>query len=134
ARAAGATVVSYARSKGKGAAMATGAAYAVDLRVADNALLFVDADLESSAAGVAPLVAAVMQDDVDLAIGTLPADRPRAGRGLVVSLAQREVHRRTGWLPTQPLSGQRCIRRGLFEKLLPLARGFGVETRMSIDA
>jgi hypothetical protein len=33
----------------------------------------------------------------------------------------------------QPLSGQRCVRRAAFDAVLPLARGFGVETAMTID-
>jgi hypothetical protein len=40
----------------------------------------------------------------------------------------------TGWTPTQPLSGQRCLTRAAFEQLTPLARGFGVETALTIDA
>jgi hypothetical protein len=32
------------------------------------------------------------------------------------------------------LSGQRCITRQLFDAVQPLARGFGVETGLTIDA
>ena len=33
----------------------------------------------------------------------------------------------------QPLSGQRCLSRAAFEAALPLARGFGAETGLTID-
>ena len=39
----------------------------------------------------------------------------------------------TGWTPTQPLSGMRCLTREAFEAATPLARGWGVETGMTID-
>ena len=39
----------------------------------------------------------------------------------------------TGWNPTQPLSGMRCLTREAFEAATPLARGWGVETGMTID-
>lgn len=52
----------------------------------------------------------------------------------MVRLASTGIQRATGWTPTQPLSGQRCISRELFDAVQPLARGFGVETGLTIDA
>jgi hypothetical protein len=49
-------------------------------------------------------------------------------------LATSGIARATGWSATAPLSGQRCITRELFDAVQPLARGFGVETGLTIDA
>jgi len=60
--------------------------------------------------------------------------RVRAGgHGFVVALSGSGIRRATGWLPAQPLNGQRCLTRAAFEAARPLARGFGVETAMTID-
>src|SRR4051812_29879265 len=59
ATAAGATVVSHDRRRGKAAAMMTGAAAARTAGFVSNPLLFLDADLEASAANAAALVTPV---------------------------------------------------------------------------
>jgi hypothetical protein len=48
-------------------------------------------------------------------------------------LAGAGIEQATGWRPTAPLSGQRCISRALFDAVQPLAGGFGVETGLTID-
>jgi hypothetical protein len=55
------------------------------------------------------------------------------GHGLVVGLSGAGIRRATGWQPAQPLNGQRCLTRAAFEAARPLARGWGVETALSID-
>ena len=55
------------------------------------------------------------------------------GHGLVVRLSGAGIGRATGWTPAQPLNGQRCLTRAAFDAACPLARGFGVETAMTID-
>jgi glycosyltransferase involved in cell wall biosynthesis len=155
ARAAGADVVRHVRNRGKAAAMETGAARLAVLearsrasgpaagrpgRVAADAdgstwpLLFVDADLGGTAGNTLVLTGPVLAGDADLAIAVLPAQfRPGGGRGFVVRLARRGIVRATGWTPTQPLSGMRCLTREAFEAARPLAHGWGVETAMTID-
>jgi hypothetical protein len=113
--------------------MVTGAEAARTIGLAAAALLFLDADLEDSAASAGPLIGPVLDGTADLTIAVLPP-APGGGHGFVVRLATRGIVRATGWTPTQPLSGQRCITRELFDRVLPLARGFGVETGLSIDA
>lgn len=138
AAAAGATVVQHARNRGKAAAMETGAA-AVSLiesreTSGPRALLFLDADLEESAAAAGALIGPVIDDEVDMTIATLPAQRTDGGgRGLVVSLARAGIEQATGWSPVQPLSGQRCVNRPALQAALPLAHGFGVEVGLTID-
>lgn len=141
ARAAGAFVGTHRRNRGKAAALATGAAYVADRdRTAPSAdgtpraLLFVDADLESSAANLGVLLTPIISGDADMTIAILPPQlRAGGGHGLVIRLARDGIARHTGWTPTQPLSGMRCLSREAFDAALPLARGWGVETGLSID-
>lgn len=137
---AGAVVVGHSRNRGKAAAMETGATAltAVESREANLAtprsLLFLDADLEDSASRARPLIDPVLNGEADMTIGVLPTQRSAGGgRGLVVDLARQGIQRATGWTPTQPLSGQRCLTRAAFDAALPLASGFGVETGLTID-
>lgn len=139
AREAGARVFRHARNRGKGAAMQTGAE-GVRLieeqegRRVPRHLLFLDADLGTTAAGAAPLIGPVVQGRADMTVALFPATRMRlGGHGFVVRLARSGVCRATGWEPEQPLNGQRCLTRAAFEKALPLASGFGVETGLTVD-
>lgn len=135
---AGATVVAHSRNRGKAAAMETGASSVrlIETREGSGprALLFLDADLEDSAAAAGPLIDPVAAGEADMTIATLPAQRAAGGgRGLVVDLARSGVERATGWVPAQPLSGQRCLTRSAFDAALPLAPGWGVEVGLTID-
>lgn len=136
ARAAGAVVVRHSVNRGKASAMETGAAVAGMRDVPDHPprlLLFIDADLGESAVNTAPLVPPVLAGRADCSIAVLPPQPGAGGRGLVTGLARRAIVRATGWTPTQPLSGQRCLTREAFEAAVPLARGWGVETGMTLD-
>ena len=135
---AGAVVTRHQRNRGKAAAMETGAALVQRIEreaaEAPRALLFLDADLEGTAAAAGALIPPVRDGSADMTIAILPPQsRPGGGRGLVVRLSSRGIERATGWKPTQPLSGQRCLTREAFCAALPLARGFGVETGLSVD-
>lgn len=136
AREAGAVVVRHSHNRGKAAAMETGAAV-VAMRDAPDRLprilLFVDGDLGETAVNTAPLVPPVVEGHADLAIALLPPQPGAGGRGIVVGAARRAIASMTGWTPTQPLSGMRCLTREAFEAATPLARGWGVETGMTID-
>jgi hypothetical protein len=134
ARDAGAHVTRHPRRRGKAAAMATGAAAAKAAGYPDSALLFLDADLATTAAAAEPLVRPVLAGEADMTIAILPPGVPGGGRGFVVRLSAGGIARAAGWQPTQPLSGQRCITRDLFDAVQPLSRGFGVETGLTIDA
>ena len=142
AREAGALVVRHAKNRGKAAAMESGAA-AIDVYeqqegrpdgAGRRALLFIDGDLGRTAAGTAPLVGPVLAGDADMTIAVLPRQAGSAGgHGLVVNLSRRGIVSATGFTPTQPLSGMRCLSRTAFEAALPLAPGWGVETALTID-
>lgn len=135
---AGATVVQHARNRGKAAAMETGGAAVSLIESRETSgprpLLFLDADLEETAAAAGALIGPVTSGQVDMTIATLPAQRTDGGgRGLVVTLARSGIEQATGWSPVQPLSGQRCITRPAFQAALPLAHGFGVEVGLTVD-
>lgn len=139
---AGAIVVRHGRNRGKAAAMETGAAAvaAIDAREgrggadAAHLLLFLDADLEESAANAAALVPPVRDGEAAMTIAILPPQkRAGGGHGFVVRASRDGILRASGFAATQPLSGQRCLTRAAFEAALPLAAGFGVETGLTID-
>jgi glycosyltransferase involved in cell wall biosynthesis len=135
----GAIVVGHARNRGKGAAMETGAAAVATIEAREHAerprmLLFLDADLEESAANAAPLIEPVRTGEAGMTIAILPPQRTAGGgHGFVVKLAKDGIRRAVGFEATQPLSGQRCLTREAFDAALPLAHGFGVETGLTID-
>ena len=138
ARRAGAAVMRHARSRGKGAAMETGAE-AVRLldqrehRDAPRHLLFLDADLADTAALAGPLADPVIAGTADMTIAIFASTVKLGGHGLVVGLSGAGIRRATGWQPTQPLNGQRCLTRAAFEAARPLAHGWGAETGLTID-
>ncbi|XCB29219.1 glycosyltransferase family 2 protein [Arcanobacterium hippocoleae] len=136
ARAAGATVVRHSVNRGKASAMETGAGVA-SMRDTDGVppriLLFIDADLQDSALECAPLVSPVVNGEVDCTIAYLPPQEGAGGHGFVTGLGRKAIKRLTGWVPQQPLSGQRCITRAAFDSVQPFAPGWGVEVGMTID-
>jgi hypothetical protein len=138
ARQAGAVVMRHARNRGKGAAMETGAE-AVRLldqrehRDRPRHLLFLDADLAGTAALAGPLIDPVLAGKADMTIAVFTTTVKLGGHGLVVGLSGAGIRRATGWQPAQPLNGQRCLTRAAFEAARPLARGWGVETGLTID-
>ena len=133
AAAAGAVVVRHDRRRGKGAALDSGTTAAVARRA--GVLVFLDADLRSSAGEWPTLAAPVLAGAADISIATLPAQHaPGGGRGRVVRLARAGIRSLTGFEATQPLSGQRCLTAAAYEVVRPFSRGFGIEVGMTIDA
>jgi glycosyltransferase involved in cell wall biosynthesis len=135
---AGAVVMRHRKNQGKGAAMETGAE-AVRLvdqrehRDRSRHLLFLDADLGETAGHAGPLTDPVVAGTADMTIAVFAATVKLGGHGLVVGLSGAGIRRATGWQPQQPLNGQRCLTRAAFEAARPLARGWGVETALTID-
>lgn len=140
ARDAGAVVVRHERNRGKAAALTTGAAEVarieqIEGREHPRPLLFVDADLEDSAAELGPVADVVATGRADMSIAILPPQRSAGGGfGLVVGLARGGIERLTGFRATQPLSGMRCLTRELYTQVTPLAGGWGVEVGLTVDA
>src|SRR5215468_4492635 len=138
---AGATVVQHSRSRGKAAAMETGAEAVRLMEATDTPgtvghprhLLFLDGDLGATAAEAGPLIEPVRAGDADMTIAVFTDRVRQGGHGFVVGLSGAGIERAAGWRPAQPLNGQRCLTRAAFELARPLAAGFGVETALTID-
>jgi hypothetical protein len=121
ARAAGARVVSAPRC-GKGQALTV-----AERECRPGPLLLCDADVRGD---LRPLVAAVAH--ADLAIARF-ARRTGGGFGFTKGIARRLVRMLGGVDVGEPLSGQRALSPRARTTAFPVAAGFGVETRMTID-
>ena len=142
AGAAGAVVVTHARSRGQAAAIESGVnALGVleqrDRRPECGTLLLLDADLGQSASGCSALLRPVTAGEADLTIAVPPgvdrSDRADGRTGLVWSTAARGIVELVGFSPRAPLSTTRCLTRRAFELASPLAAGWGAEVGMIVD-
>jgi hypothetical protein len=120
AQAAGARVVALPR-RGKGQALAL-----AEQTCAPGPLLLCDADVEGD---LRPLA----DGGAELAVARF-AHRVGGGFGLAKGVARGLVRARTGRRLEEPLSGQRYLSERARATVFPVAAGFGVETRMTIDA
>ena len=137
ARAAGAEVVSLPSPKGKGAALCAGISIAHRASPGPESfaqpLLLADADLGSSAARLVALLEA-LDEDHPASVAAFPGSVATGGGfGLVKKLARREISRRTGCAPLEPLSGQRALLPRALASLPGIAPGFGAEVGMTLD-
>lgn len=129
ARRRGARVISLPCNAGKGRALMEGLR-----RVRADAVGLIDADLEHSAVGIAPLLDAVLGGEADLAIGHVDPGSSSRGLGLVKKFAAWGLYALCGRRFISPLSGQRALARRALHRVLPLAPGWGVEVGMTVDA
>lgn len=150
---AGANVVRLAHGAGKGAALEAGLAAldaaeagpggrdraqaADDLGGPFDAVLFLDADLGSSAAQAALLLAPVLAGRADMTVAAFPPVAPGSGGfGLVKGLARlgiRTLGSKT-YAAEAPLSGQRALGPATLAAVRPLAHGYGAEVALTIRA
>jgi glycosyltransferase involved in cell wall biosynthesis len=114
---------------GKGGAVE----FAMDRTDRAELYVLVDADVGETAAEAARLVREVASGSLDLAIGRLPA-QDGGGFGFVKRIAGEAIRLLTGFEADAPLSGQRAVTGEALHACRPLARGFGLETAMTIDA
>lgn len=117
------------RPAGKGGALLRGLGRAREH--APDAVLVADADLGPSAARLSGLLG-LLDEAHPVAVATFPPSTG-GGFGLVKNLARREIFRRTGYSPAEPLSGQRAILLPALDALPGLAPGFGAEVGMTLD-
>ncbi|TXK83482.1 glycosyltransferase family 2 protein [Paenibacillus sp. N3.4] len=122
-------LVRHKKRQGKGAALQSGIA-----RAQGEVLLFLDADLQTTAGHALLLIQPLLRHEADMAIAKLLPSGTRAGFGLVKGLARRGIHRLSGYQTAAPLSGQRAVRADRLQELGRLPRGFGVEVALTIDA
>jgi hypothetical protein len=89
-------------------------------------LLVCDADVEGD-------LTALVGVDADLAIAVF-AERQGGGFGVAKRAARALIRARSGFVPAEPLSGQRAFSEDARRACFPLAAGFGCEVGASIDA
>ena len=134
ARDRGAEVISASppgKGRGKGHALRLGLAHA--RKQGPEALLLADADLGPSAARLAGLLDA-LDERHPVAVATFLPAAATGGFGLVKNFSRRAILRRTGYAPSQPLSGQRALLLSALDALdRGIAPGFGAEVGMTLD-
>jgi glucosyl-3-phosphoglycerate synthase len=89
-------------------------------------LLVCDADLDGD-------LTALTDADADLAIAVF-AERQGGGFGIAKRAARALIRAKSGFVPVEPLSGQRAFSVAARDACFPLAAGFGSEVGASIDA
>jgi glycosyltransferase involved in cell wall biosynthesis len=130
ALAAGARVLVGPTRDGKGGALEA----ALDRTEPADLYLLLDADLGATAGEGVALLEAVRSGEADLAVGVLPREPRHGGFRLVKRAAVEAIRRLSGFRAVEPLSGQRAVTSGCLAAVRPLARGFGVEVAMTVDA
>ncbi|HET7507758.1 MAG TPA: glycosyltransferase family 2 protein [Solirubrobacterales bacterium] len=130
---AGAEVVRRGRSHGKGGNVGAAAEAALSVQPPPRVVLLCDGDLGASAARLTPLVAAVEGDECDLAVAAF-SRRVGGGFGVALGFARWAIRRLCGLETEAPISGQRALRTEVLRAVLPLAKGYGMEIGMTVDA
>lgn len=125
---AGATVCRFSYNRGKSQALREGAALA-----RGDILAFVDADLGESAFKFRQLFNCILSDQADMVIASIKSTR-KGGLGLVKALAYWGIRYHTGHKMSSPLSGQRVLKRILWESLNFRADGFAAEVGLTIES
>ena len=122
-------IVRLDRNRGKGSALNAGWRESIE-----GVLLFLDADLGTSAREGSKLIEPVVSGAADMTVALFPRTGKGGGMGLAVGLARWGIRMLTGYEADAPLSGQRCIRRELLESVGGFEKAFGAETALTIDA
>ena len=130
---AGATLIRRNLPHGKGGNVSAAAEAALTDLDPEATVLLCDGDLGQSAGALLALVEAIEANDCDLAIAAF-SRKLGGGVGLAKGTARRLIRRLGGFEAREPISGQRAMRAATLRSLLPFARGYGMETGMSIDA
>ena len=130
---AGAEVVRRGRSHGKGGNVGAAADAALSVVPVPRIVLLCDGDLGTSAARLAPLVAAVERGECDLAVAAF-SRRVGGGFGFALGFARWAISRLCGLETEAPISGQRALRVEALRAALPFAEGYGMEIGMTVDA
>lgn len=126
---AGAVVCRNSTNRGKSQALRDGAGIS-----RGELLAFVDADLRDSALEVRKLILPVAADEADMTVARFNSKGKAAGLGLVKALAFWSIRLYTGQEMLAPLSGQRVIKRSLWEAIDFKAEGFAAEVALTIES
>ncbi|MDD3271147.1 MAG: glycosyltransferase family 2 protein [Syntrophomonadaceae bacterium] len=125
----GVTLIDLPTNLGKGGAMNATLPY-----INCDIVVFLDADLGSSANEAGKIIQVVRDGLCDLAIAAFPPPTRKGGFGLVKGTAAWAIRRAGKMEATAPLSGQRAMTRRALEMLSPFDEDYGVELGMTIKA
>ena len=125
----GITLIDLPTNMGKGGAMNAALPY-----INSDIVVFLDADLGSSAKEAIKIIKVVEDGLCDLAIAAFPPPTRKGGFGLVKGTAAWAIRRAGKMEVTAPLSGQRAMTRRALEMLSPFDEDYGVELGMTIKA
>lgn len=125
----GAQLLDLPHNSGKGGALNAAIAH-----LNADIVVFLDADLEDSAAEAHRLIEPITKGTADLSIASFPPARRKGGVGLVKKTAAWAIRRAGNLDSTAPLSGQRAMTREVLEAVLPFDQAYGVELGMTIRA
>lgn len=125
-----AQVIKQPMNLGKGTALERGVKEAIGN---SDIILFLDADLESSAAEAIKLISPIKEEQTDITIARFPAAKKKGGFGLVKGVTQFGLYLHTGQRLHTALSGQRAFRADVLKELEIANNGFGIELSMLID-
>lgn len=125
---AGAKVFRLKKNRGKGGALNYGANW-----ITGDIVVLLDADLGESAAKFTRLLVPVLENQADVTVAKFPPPPVRGGFGLVKGLAGQGIYHLTGKRVSCPLSGQRAMKKKVFDSLLPFASGYGVEVAATVE-
>jgi glycosyltransferase involved in cell wall biosynthesis len=129
----GAQVVSRGKPHGKGANVTAAIESVLDRADEGDPPTVLLCDLGRSARELPGLVDAVARGHCDLAVGAF-RERAGGGFGLARGFARWAIERRCGYRAEAPISGQRAMAAEVLPAVLPFAKGYGMETGMTIDA
>lgn len=116
-------------NRGKGGAMNSSLPY-----INGDIVVFLDADLGTSAKEASKIIEPVLQEEADLAIAAFPPPQKKGGFGLVKGTAAWAIKRAGGMEAKAPLSGQRAMTKEVLKAVTPFSEAFGVELAMTINA
>ncbi|MBC7328543.1 glycosyltransferase family 2 protein [bacterium] len=126
AKAAGGKTIKLKKNMGKGFAVLSGF-----ILSKGDIILFLDADIGSTAIEGKKLLQPILRGEADMTIGVLPFGK--GGFGFVLGLSRLGIMMLTGRKLEAPISGQRALRREVLSNF-PWERGFGLETVLTIHA
>lgn len=120
-------VIRLPRNGGKALAIEKGCHYA-----SSPILLFLDADLEHSAALAKMLVQPIWLEQAEMTIAIFPPS-VNGGFGMVKAFASWGIYKKTGRKLLAPLCGQRALKKEVLEACYQGDKGFGIEVGLALD-
>lgn len=114
---------------GKGGAMNSAIPY-----IDTDIIVFLDADLGSSASEATKIIKPLLENRADLVIAAFPPPTRKGGFGLVKKTAAKAIKQAGEMEVTAPLSGQRAMTKEVLKVVTPFSEAYGVELAMTIKA